>query len=35
MPRETINIAEASGQAAVGAVWRYSIGYVPGEANEG
>ncbi len=35
MPRATINIAEASGQAAVGAVWRYSVGYVPGEANEG
>ena len=35
MPRATINIAEASSQAAVGAVWRYSVGYVPGEANEG
>ena len=35
MPRATIDIAETSGQAAVGAAWRYSIGYVPGEANEG
>ena len=35
MPRITVNIGEASGQAATGATWRYAIGYVPGEANEG
>lgn len=35
MPRATINIGEASGQAATGAIWRYSRGYVPGEDNEG
>ena len=35
MPRATINIAEPSGQAAVGATWKYSIGYEPGKANEG
>ena len=35
MPRATINIAEPSGQEAVGAVWKYAIGFVPGEDNQG
>ena len=35
MGRITVNIAEAGGQATVGATWRYAEGYVPGEDNEG
>ena len=35
MPRVTINIGEESGRALTGAQWRYAVGYVPGEANEG
>ena len=35
MPRATINIGDATGQAATGAVWKFARGYVPGETNEG
>ncbi len=35
MPRVTINLGEESGRAAVGASWRYAVGYIPGEDNGG
>ena len=35
MPRATINIGDAAGQAATNATWKYAIGFVPGQENEG
>ena len=35
MPRATINIGEPEGQAAMSSVWRYAVGYIPGEENGG
>ena len=35
MPRATINIGDAAGQTATNATWKYAIGFVPGQENEG
>ena len=35
MPRATINIGDAAGQAATNSTWKYAIGFVPGQENEG
>ena len=35
MPRATVYLGEASGQALVKGTWKYARGYVPGQPNEG
>ena len=35
MPRATVYLGEASGQALVKGNWKYARGYVPGQPNEG
>ena len=35
MPRATVYLGEASGQALVKGTWKFARGYVPGQPNEG
>ena len=35
MPRATVYLGEAAGQALVKGTWKYARGYVPGQPNEG
>ena len=35
MPRATLSLGSAAGQAAVNGQWKFARGYVPGQPNEG
>ena len=35
MPRVTVDLEDPSGQSIINGRWRFAIGYIPGEPNEG